>query len=71
MSATHLLKFTKLYGPFPDLITMLTVAHKHYEDKKKIVYIQKSFTIMWDLFFKHRQKFSPSFFSSFLNYNFS
>ena len=35
MSATCLLKFTKLYGPFPDLITMLTVAHKHYEDKKK------------------------------------
>ena len=54
------------------LLTMLTVDHKHCEHKKNFfVSVQKPFAIMWDLFFKHRREFSPSFFSSFLNYIFS
>lgn len=53
------------------LITMLTVDHKHCEHKKNVfVSVQKPFAIMWDLFLKHRWEFSPSFFSSFLNYVF-
>lgn len=59
ISAIHVLKFMKLYGPFPDLITMLTVAHKHYEHRKKNSLYSKILSNNVGPVFKHRNSHLP------------